>query len=678
MQQFIITTFKKIAPLAILLMTFFSAGAQKHGQALIDSLAAALPVAKDDTVKARLLKSIAEQYLLVNADEAMKVAEAGLKHVTQMKWSKGIAVFTNITGQYFVNKGDYKKAIELYQRSYSIHEGNKDYANMASTLNNIGAAYQRQSQFENAIDYLLRSVKIAEENKLNNLTAMGYSNIGIIYSEQSNPTKALDYHFKALKLQEKETDTDATATSLTRIANEYLLLKDSVKAEQFFLKAKQYYEQSENAIGIANVLTNYSILIKDYRKNLEYKLQAQKIWDAVSPEDPVSIANLGNIGTVYLDLVRYDTLHTIVPGGIIPATKNELLAKGEFYLTRAITLGKLTGNSSNYAHFSGTLSELQELNNDPKNALTNFKIFYHLNDSLYSQESKNKIAALESQREIDIRNKEIENKKLQLENQRKKLLLLLATIAFLVVVGGLLFYQSRTRKKTNTTLLQLNNELDEANKVKAKFFAILSHDLRSPVANLFNFLQLQKRNPGLLSAQQIADRENKISTSAQSLLETMESMLLWSKGQMEQFKPELTTVPASKLFIYLQKNFSDTPGINFNFINDGDVEINTDADYLQTIMQNLTANAIKALQQTTAAQITWKAWQETNKIYLSITDNGPGISSEQAKSLFDETHITGTRHGLGLHIIRDLAKAISCSINIIPGEKQGTTFILAL
>ena len=297
---------------------------------------------------------------------------------------------------------------------------------------------------------------------------------------------------------------------------------------------------------------------------------------------------------------------------------------------------------------------------------------------MYSQASKNKIAALESQREIDIRNKEIENKKLQLENQRKKLLLLLATIAFLVVVGGLLFYQSRTRKKTNTTLLQLNNELDEANKVKAKFFAILSHDLRSPVANLFNFLQLQKRNPGLLSAQQIADRENKISTSAQSLLETMESMLLWSKGQMEQFKPELTTVPASKLFIYLQKNFSDTPGINFNFINDGDVEINTDADYLQTIMQNLTANAIKALQQTTAAQITWKAWQETNKIYLSITDNGPGISSEQAKSLFDETHITGTRHGLGLHIIRDLAKAISCNINIIPGEKQGTTFILAL
>ena len=664
--------------MAILQTAFVSVCGQKHGQALVDSLTAQLPFAKNDTVKARLYKSIAEQYLLFNPDEAMKAAETGLKHVTQMKWGKGIAVFSDITGQVFVNKGDYKKAIELYQRSYAIHEGNKDYTNMASTLNNIGAAYERQSQFENAIVYLLRSVKIAEENKLNNLTATGYSNIGIIYSEQSNPTKALDYHFKALKLQEKEADTDATATSLTRIANEYVLLKDNVKAEQFFIKAKQYYEQSENAIGIANVLTNYSILFKDYRKNLEYKLQAQKIWDAVSPEDPVSIANLGNIGTAYLDIVRYDTLHTVTPGGIIPATKNELLAKGDYYLSRSITLSKLTGNTSNYAHFSGILSELQELNNEPKNALANFKIFYHLNDSLYSQESKNKIAALESQREIDIRNKEIENKKLQLENERKKLWLTLGAIAFLMIVGGMLFYQSRTRKKTNTTLLQLNNELDEANKVKAKFFAILSHDLRSPVANLFNFLQLQKRNPGLLSAQQIEDRENKISTSAQSLLETMEGMLLWSKGQMEQFKPDITRVPASKLFSYLQKNFADTPNISFDFINDGDVHINTDPDYLQTIMQNLTANAIKALRQTTAAQITWKVWQQNNTIYLSITDNGPGISSEQAKSLFDETQITGTRHGLGLHIIRDLAKAISCSINIVPGNKQGTTFILAL
>lgn len=662
----------------LILLISANSFAQKNGQALIDSLTAKLPVAENDTIKARLYKSIAEQQMLIDPEKAMKAAEMGFKHVAQMNWSKGIAVFTNIKGQLFADKGEYKKAIELYQKSYSIHEGNKDFVNMASSLNNIGTSYQRQSMLDSAMSFFLKSIKVAGDAKNNALIAVGYSNIGIIYSDQSNPAKALEYHFKALKLQENENNTDAIASSFTRIASEYLLLKDSIKAKQFFLKAKNNYELSENNIGLATVLTNYSILIRDYRESLEYKLQAQKIWDAVNPENPVAIANLGNIGIAYFDLVRYDTLHTVKPGGSIPDSKNEILAKATYYLTKAIALSSRTGSVSYYAHFMGNLSEVQELNQDYKSALLSFKTFYNLNDSLYSQESKNKIAEMESEQEIAIRNAEIENKKLQLQNQYKQLLLLIGAIVFLTITGGLLFYQSHHRKKTNTTLMVLNNQLDEANKVKAKFFGILSHDLRSPVANLINFLQLQKRNPGLLTLQQIEDRENKISASARTLLETMEGMLLWSKGQMEQFKPDVSTVPVNQLFDYVQKNFAGGPDPVINFSNPLNLKVTTDPDYLQTIMQNLTANAIKALQKTTNGVIEWKAWEEKGKIYLSITDNGPGINSEQAKTLFDETYIMGTRHGLGLHIVRDLAKAIRCNIALATENKPGTTFVLAI
>lgn len=255
---------------------------------------------------------------------------------------------------------------------------------------------------------------------------------------------------------------------------------------------------------------------------------------------------------------------------------------------------------------------------------------------------------------------------------------MIGAIAFLATTGGLFFYQSRTRKKTNTTLIQLNNELDEANKVKAKFFGILSHDLRSPVASLINFLQLQKRNPGILNTQQITEREEKITGSAQSLLETMEGMLLWSKGQMENFKPDETLVPVSSLFNHLKNFFSDRSTINFIFLDGDAISVQTDKHYLQTIMQNLTANAIKALQQSSNPTIEWKAWKQHDKLYLSITDNGPGINTEQAKSLFDETALVGTKHGLGLHIIRDLAKAIKCNISIAPNNCTGTTFVLAI
>ena len=256
--------------------------------------------------------------------------------------------------------------------------------------------------------------------------------------------------------------------------------------------------------------------------------------------------------------------------------------------------------------------------------------------------------------------------------------LLAGSIGFLIILGAVFLNQNLIRKKTNTALLQLNTELKEANKIKTTFFGIITHDLRSPITNLINFLTLQKRHPGLLSTEQIADRENKITESAKSLLETMESMLLWSKGQMEHFKPVITTVPVNNLFSYLQKFFSETEHVLFQFSNPHGLTVNTDEDYLKTIMHNLTANAVKAVQLTPDAKIEWKAWAENGKTYFSITDNGVGINEDKLSALYEETIANGSRQGLGLHIIRDLAKAIGCVVKFEPDNKVGTTFILSV
>jgi signal transduction histidine kinase len=125
---------------------------------------------------------------------------------------------------------------------------------------------------------------------------------------------------------------------------------------------------------------------------------------------------------------------------------------------------------------------------------------------------------------------------------------LIIGLALLAVIGGLLYWQNQTKKRTNTTLLHLNNELDEANKIKARFFAILSHDLRSPVANLINFLHLQKEEPDLLTPELAEMHQKRITESAENLLENMESMLLWSKGQMQHFKPQVKSIAVEDSF----------------------------------------------------------------------------------------------------------------------------------
>lgn len=651
---------------------------QRQNLAVADSLVRELPHLKNDTATARMYKVISEKYSSSDPAKAKLYASKGLELTTKMKWSKGIAAFNTLAGNLYSDAGKYDSAMICHQKAFKLSEKINDKYNMASALNNMGVVCQRLSKSTEAIDFYFLSLKIGEEINNNSLVALGYNNISAVFSSEKNFEKALSYSFKALKIRKNESNTEGMADVLLGIANIYLQLKDSAKAGNFYRQSLALYTQTDDKYGIATVYSFISVLYnKDYANRLKYALLSRQLWEGLNPLHITAITNTGNIGVAYLEIARDKSFRPAVYDKNIPPDKKTQLLKAETYLIEAISLSKATNDINNEAYFTGVLAELQEQQGDFKNAYFNFRKYEQVQDSVYSQENKNKIAAIESKREIDLKNIELENKELELDNRRKQLLLLLGGIAFLMLTGGLLYRQVRIRKKTNAALLQLNTELDEANKVKAKFFGILSHDLRGPVASLITFLQLQKLQPGLLSQEQILERENKISNSAQSLLETMETMLLWSKGQMEQFKPSIKEVAVSDLFGYLNRFFKDTESVTLTFTGAGNLKVKSDEDYLHTIMQNLTANAIKALRQIPDARIEWCAWQENDKLFLSVTDNGPGVKAEHLNALYDETAGSGSKLGLGLHIIRDLAKAIHCSVTV-EHKTTGTQFVLSI
>ena len=214
-------------------------------------------------------------------------------------------------------------------------------------------------------------------------------------------------------------------------------------------------------------------------------------------------------------------------------------------------------------------------------------------------------------------------------------------------------------------------------RVKARFFGILSHDLRGPIANLANFLHLQKTSPDLFTAEQTAANQKKISDSADALLETMETMLLWSKEQMQNFKPQIKNIPVDDLYHYLENFFSQTEQVRISFNSEAGLSVQADENYLQVIMQNLTANAVRALKNTPGATINWNAKKQGNNTVLSITDNGPGISKDNAKALMEDNIAANAKSGFGLHLIRDLAKAIRFKISLESAPGMGTTFTLS-
>jgi signal transduction histidine kinase len=662
-----------------LLWTNIPAFAQKQGQELIDSLVTELPKVKNDTLKARLYNRIINEYFFIDTEKALVYGRQGLKHATGMKWNKGIGVFNSALARAFSSMGSYDSCMYHNQLALTFHRKDGDTRNMASTLNNMGAAEQNLSaNYPKAIQYYLLGLKEAEKLGDQYMVGVGFDNVSQIYFTQKNYPKALDYAFRSLRIREKLPDTDISnsarevASSFYSIAGIYIEMKEPGKAKAYYQKAIALYEKSGNKEGLAKAYSNFAILFAEhYDKKIEYGLLAEKFWNEVNPSDSRAVNNTGNLGVAYLDMYRDDTL--ALPG----YSKSFLLAQAEKYLRKAVSLSDQTGDISNKAYFAGSLAELQALKGDYKNAYLNFREYQTVQDSLFSQESKNKIAGLEGEREIALRDKEIQINRLALETQKNRQIGLVIGVALLAVIGGLLYWQSRTRKRSNIKLLHLNSELDEANQVKARFFAILSHDLRSPVANLVNFLHLQREAPDLMTREMADAHEKRITGSAEALLETMESMLLWSKSQMQQFKPQARPVAVSELFEYIDKFFSGTSGVTFSFENPSSLVVVTDEDYLKTIMQNLTSNAVKALRQTTDAQIRWEARKENEVIVLAITDNGPGASEAQLDALYSDQVSIGIKSGLGLHLIRDLAKAISCQISVKPNSERGMVFRLA-
>ena len=250
-------------------------------------------------------------------------------------------------------------------------------------------------------------------------------------------------------------------------------------------------------------------------------------------------------------------------------------------------------------------------------------------------------------------------------------------IGLLAVIGLLLYFQSASRRKANKQLARINQQLDEANRIKARFFGILSHDLRAPVANLAGYLHLQREAPEMMDGEAQAQHRLSIELAANNLLLVMEDLLLWSKGQMVSFKPQLRSVPILNLFNEIQKLVPPGTGTDVVFENPGNMNMETDENFLKTIMRNLTANSLKALADTPDGKVVWKAWKEGGRSYLSITDNGPGISKEQLQNLFTENAVTSSGNGLGMHIIKDFAQMLGQQLEVKSEPGKGTSFILS-
>lgn len=268
----------------------------------------------------------------------------------------------------------------------------------------------------------------------------------------------------------------------------------------------------------------------------------------------------------------------------------------------------------------------------------------------------------ENRYQYRIKQDKIEAQNILIEyTQRQKLWLffgIICAVAFIV----LLIVLYRKLDKRSKALQLLNQKLEEANNTKAKLFAIISHDFRSPVNQVYQLLKLQQSKNIIIDPAEKMELETQTQDAISNLLESMEELLLWSKTQMQSFNMVSEKVCIHKICLQctdLLQALIHAKQLQLNIQVPAGSSIITDPNFLLAILRNLLQNAIKASPR--AEQIIIRYEHRNGHSFLRILNKGPAFTHQDyVQALSNASNIL--KGGLGLLIVDELSRKMDADI----------------
>ncbi|TDE14669.1 hybrid sensor histidine kinase/response regulator transcription factor [Dyadobacter psychrotolerans] len=240
--------------------------------------------------------------------------------------------------------------------------------------------------------------------------------------------------------------------------------------------------------------------------------------------------------------------------------------------------------------------------------------------------------------------------------------------------------------KRTFELKEANQDLESSNHTKDRFFSILAHDLKNPVAALSGISDLLKEKFPQLSSEDVYSYISDINKSSNSIQDLLINLLDWARTQTNNIVYTPSNLNLYELVVKNQLLIEQQikrKGIRFSVQVNPLHTIFADPQMIDTIIRNLLSNSIKFT--ASSGQISIQSHEEEEKIQILFKDNGIGMSAQQAKNLFDtkKTSIangtegeTGT--GLGLVIVKEFIEANQGSLEVTSTPMQGTIFTIAL
>ncbi len=262
--------------------------------------------------------------------------------------------------------------------------------------------------------------------------------------------------------------------------------------------------------------------------------------------------------------------------------------------------------------------------------------------------------------------------------------------AMAIVIPILLIHSSRLRNKLQLKSVQLekaNQEIMQAEKAKDEFSAMVSHELKTPLAPIIGYCKMLKKTSmiGNLNSEQ-HEAVEAIERNAKQLEKLIGDVLDARKLGMDKMKFEIKEFSVKEFLSNLDSSYKKTmgdKGIKF-IINSKiqDASIKSDKTRLQQVFDNLISNSEKVVPKQ-SGMIEIGADKNNGKIIFYVKDNGIGIPKEKQAALFQKFYQVDTSDrrkgggtGLGLAISKGIVDKLGGKIWVESDGKTGTSFYI--
>jgi signal transduction histidine kinase len=569
-----------------------------------------------------------------------------------------------------------EEALLLSQKTgYSFGKGRSFY--------NIGLIYWSQSYYTISLFYLNSATNYLPANKPLYLSDC-FNALGRTYADLGNYKEALTNLSRSQYLAGN--DIGRTAEVYSERAYVYCAAKNYDKA---IAAAKYSLKLNSDIKAIGNIAVLYARLGTIYRYKKDYTNAL--IYDGASYALSLKTHNKRLKAKLFTEYALIYNLQHKYDEAISYAKKGVSLAD---------SISVIDAEREGYK----ALVDSYELKNDLKNALAYQKKYHLMNDSVNNTARLKTMELIQSYYALNsklngIKLMELNDRenKTKIKAQNRLILILSFSLVILISVLSVTFYLYKQKKLLSNKLsLQHSALLDQneliavqsanlqsVNSLKDKLLAVIGHDLRTPVANMSNIIEMF--NDGYLDANEVSDLMKEISPVIKGAELTLSNLTEWAGSQIKGRTVNSTNVDIFLLGVEMEQTFIhhlQLKGIEFINLAYAGQSVLADENHIKVILRNLVSNAIKF---TDKGNITIATQIENSSIIVSVTDTGKGMNNNEMEDLFSfSTHFShsGTSGesgtGIGLLLCKELVELNGGKLAVRSWVGKGSCFYFNL